>query len=268
MSKINIIKVCIAVVIIILILMLNPFAIVPAGNRGVLTTFGKPKEEIYSEGLHFRIPLVERMNLVNVSIQSSVSEGEAASKDLQIIHAKTLLNYHVEPAKVAYIYVELGNNPESRIISPSIQEAVKAVTARYTAEELISKRTEVREAIVGALHERLERHGLKIDEFSIINFNFSHSFNEAIEAKTTAEQLKLKAERDLQRIQVEAQQKIATAKAEAESLAAQRMQITPELIELRKVQNEASAIEKWNGALPMYSGGAMPFLNLTKIQQQ
>ncbi len=145
-----------------------------------------------------------------------------------------------------------------------MQEAIKAITAKYTAEELISKRIEVRNDIIIALKEKLDRHGIKIDEFSILNFDFSKSFNDAIEAKTTAEQLKLKAERDLQRIQVEGQQKIVSAKAEAEGLAAQRQQITPELLELRKIENERAAIEKWNGELPTYTGSTMPMLNLNK----
>ena len=97
---------------------------------------------------------------------------------------------------------------------------------------------------------------------AIVNFNFSRSFNDAIEAKTTAEQLKLKAERDLQRIEVEAKQRVAQAKAEAESLAVQRQQVTPELIQLRQMENQRMAIEKWDGKLPNVSGGAVPFINV------
>lgn len=95
------------------------------------------------------------------------------------------------------------------------------------------------------LKERLSRHGIIVDEFSILNFAFSKSFNEAIEAKTTAEHLKLKAERDVQRIRVEAEQKVASAKAEAQALSLQRQQVTSELIRLREVENQTRAIEKW-----------------------
>lgn len=248
----------------ILLLWITPFSIVRPGYRGVVTTFGNPKEMVYSEGLHFVMPISQTMHFVDVSIQKSQAPSDAASKDLQTVHAETLLNYHVNPESVVSVFVNLNNEAEERIVKPSLQEAVKAVTAKYTAEELISKRIDVRNDIVATLTERLDRHGLKIDEFSILNFNFSKSFNEAIEAKTTAEQLKLKAERDLQRIQVEGQQKIVSAKAEAEGLAAQRQQITPELLELRKVENERLAIEKWNGALPTYTGNQMPFLNINK----
>lgn len=249
-------------VVVLLMVTLAPFGTVPAGYRGVMTTFGSPSSEVLSEGIHFRVPLAQKLNLVNVSIQKGEGDGDAASRDLQTVHTRIALNYHVKPEAAVSVFRDLGNEPGTRIIIPSVQEAVKAVTARFTAEELIAKRTDVRDEIVTQLRERLARHGVVVDEFSIVNFNFSHSFNEAIEAKTTAEQLKLKAERDLQRIEVEAKQRVVQAKAEAESLAVQRQQITPELIQLRQMENQRMAIDKWDGKLPNVSGGAVPFINV------
>jgi regulator of protease activity HflC (stomatin/prohibitin superfamily) len=251
------------ILILVLIWLLAPFASVPAGHRGVMTTFGNPSNNVLSEGIHFRIPIAQTLNLVNVSIQKGEVEGDAASRDLQTVHTRVALNYHVKPEAAVAVFRDLGNEPGERIIIPSVQEAVKAVTARFTAEELIAKRTDIRDQIVTLLKERLSRHGIGVDEFSIVNFNFSKSFNDAIEAKTTAEQLKLKAERDLQRIEVEARQKVTQAKAEAEALAAQRQQVTPELIRLREMENQRMAIEKWDGRLPNVSGGAVPFVNIT-----
>lgn len=241
---------------------LAPFATVPAGHRGVMTTFGNPSNDVLSEGIHFRVPIAQKLNLVNVSIQKGEGEGDAASRDLQTVHTRIALNYHVKPEAAVSVFRDLGNEPGQRIIIPSVQEAVKAVTARFTAEELIAKRTDVRDQIIAQLRERLARHGVVVDEFSIVNFNFSKSFNDAIEAKTTAEQLKLKAERDLQRIEVEAKQRVAQARAEAESLAVQRQQVTPELIRLREMENQRLAIEKWDGKLPNVAGGALPFINV------
>lgn len=243
----------------------GPFAVVPSGNRGVLTTFGKVDLTVYSEGIHWRWPIAQKMHLVDVRIQKGEGEGEAASKDLQEVHTKVAVNFHLKPERVADIFRNVGNLDavESRLILPAVQEAVKASTARYTAEELITKRPDVRDAIRGALIERLAKHDVVIDEFSIVNFQFSKSFNEAIEAKTTAEQLKLKAERDLQRIKVEAEQKIASAEAEAKSLAMQKQQVTGELLRLREVENQRRAIEKWDGRLPTYiAGGAIPFIQV------
>jgi regulator of protease activity HflC (stomatin/prohibitin superfamily) len=254
------------VALLILMVALAPFGTVPAGHRGVMTTFGSPSSEVLSEGIHFRIPLAQKLNLVNVSIQKGEGDGDAASRDLQTVHTRVALNYHVRPEAAMTVFRDLGNEPGTRIIIPSVQEAVKAVTARFTAEELIAKRTDVRDQIVAQLRERLARHGIVVDEFSIVNFNFSRSFNDAIEAKTTAEQLKLKAERDLQRIEVEAKQRVAQAKAEAESLAVQRQQVTPELIRLREMENQRQAIDKWDGKLPNVAGGAIPFINVSNAK--
>jgi regulator of protease activity HflC (stomatin/prohibitin superfamily) len=175
------------------------------------------------------------------------------------------VNYHLRPERVAQAFREVGDlrDVEMRLILPAVHEAVKASTARYTAEELITKRPEVRDAIRATLNERLGKHYVAVDEFSIVSFNFSKSFNDAIEAKTTAEQLKLKAERDLQRIRVEADQRVASAEAEAKALALQKQEVTAELLRLREVENQRRAIERWDGRLPSYvAGGSVPFLQV------
>ena len=254
---------------------LSPVATVPNGHRGVMLTFGKAGEEPLGEGLHFRVPLAQTLYRMPVQVQRSETQSDAASRDLQRVHTTVVLNYHVQASEAVRVYRELGafENVEPRIIDPAIQEAMKAVTARFTAEQLITKRPEVSAAIRDAIDDRLARHGLAVDEFSITNFRFSESFDHAIEAKTVAEQQKLKAERDLERIKVEAEQRIAQARAEAESqklsaeaqaqaLKIQREAITPELIELRRVEAQLRAIEKWNGQMPNVTAGAVPFLSV------
>lgn len=256
----------IAGVILALILLswLNPFVVINAGHRGVQTTFGKVQQTVLEEGLHFRIPIVQQVREINVQIQKAEGDGDAASRDLQQVHTKIALNFHLIPNRVAETFQNVGDldSVGDRIIVPAVQEAFKATTAKYTAEELISKRPEVRDQISQFMKDRLQRHGIAIDEFSIVNFRFSESFNQAIEAKTTAEQLKLKAERDLDRIKVEAEQKIASAKAEAESLRLQKQEITPDLLRLREIENQRLALEKWNGQLPQVTGGSIPLVNL------
>lgn len=250
----------------VLISYLSPFVVIDAGHRGVITNFGAVQKNILGEGLHFKIPIVQSVHEVNVQIQKGEGDGDAASKDLQQVHAKIAINFHLIPERVAETYQSIGNLDRvgDRIIIPSVQEAVKAVTANYTAEQLISERKEVRDKISNFLQERLNRHGIQIDEFSIVNFAFSRSFNDAIEAKTTAEQLKLKAERDLERIRVEAEQRVASAKAEAESLRLQKQEVTPELLKLREIETQIKAIEKWDGHLPNVTGGALPFIDVSK----
>jgi regulator of protease activity HflC (stomatin/prohibitin superfamily) len=228
-----------------------------------MTTFGKISPEAYSEGIHLRIPLVQTMNLIDVRIQKGEGSGEAASKDLQSIRTSVAVNYHIRPEATVSVFRDFGKEIEYRLVLPAVQEAVKAATAQYTAEELITRRPEVRGKIRDYLNERIGRFGVVVDEFSITDFKFSKSFDEAVEAKITAEQNKLKAERDLQRIEVEAQQKIASAKAEAEALRLQRMEITPDLLKLRQTENDKRAIEKWDGRLPQtVLGGAVPFVNV------
>ncbi|MDE2595147.1 MAG: prohibitin family protein [Burkholderiales bacterium] len=247
--------------------LLSPIVIISAGERGVMTTFGKPDELVFQPGIHFRIPLAQTMHMMDVRIQKGEGEGDAASRDLQSVHTKIAINYHLDPKQVVNVFTGIGPSTEiaaDRIIIPAAQEAVKAVTARFTAEELISRRTEVRDAIGSLLRQKMERHGLTLDEFAIVNFAFSRSFAEAIEAKVKAEQEKLKAERDLQRIEVEAKQKVASAKAEADALALQRQQITSDLLALRRIENEREAIRKWDGKLPQMTGGAVPFVHVDK----
>jgi regulator of protease activity HflC (stomatin/prohibitin superfamily) len=252
-------------VVLVLLWLLAPVAIVPTGYRGVMTTFGRADDESLDPGIHFRAPLVSQVHLMDVRIQKGEADGDAASRDLQQVHTHIAINYHLDPVHAVSAFRDIGPTTDvaaDRIIVPAVQESVKAVTARFTAEELITRRTEVRDAIGGLLREKMTRHGLLLDEFAIVNFQFSKSFAEAIEAKVKAEQDKLKAERDLQRIEVEAQQKIASAKAEAEALALQKAQVTSELLTLRRIENEREAIRKWDGRLPTTTGGAVPFINL------
>lgn len=198
-----------ALVVIIALAMFAPIAIVPFGRRGVMTTFDNPSDTVYDQGAHFRMPFAQKMNLVDVTILKGEGDGEAASKDIQVVHTKIALNYHVAPKQVVSVFRDLGNEPGQRIIVPALQEAAKAVTAGFTAE-----------------------------------------------------QLRLKAERDLQRIRVEAKQKVASTKAEDESMPLQRQQVAPEMIRLREVENNAKAIEKWDGKLPNHTGGPVPFIGV------
>lgn len=244
---------------------MNPVSVISAGERGVKTTFGKPDDEVYGPGIHFKIPLAQRMHVMDVRIQKGEGEGNAASRDLQSVHTRIAINYHLDPTRVVDVFRNIGPTTDiaaERIIIPAVQEAVKAITARFTAEELITRRTEVRNEIGELLKEKMRRHGLVLDEFAIVDFAFSRAFSEAIEAKVRAEQEKLKAERDLLRIEVEAKQKVTSARAEAEALALQRQQITADLLALRRVENEREAIRKWDGKLPNVTSGAVPFINV------
>ena len=269
MKKAPLRLVLIIVAILVFFLFLSPFVQVGAGERGVVLNFGAVQDAVLNEGLHFRVPIMQRVAIMDVKVQKAVTDAAAASSDLQDVTSSVALNYHVMPDKANVVYQTVGVEFKERIIDPAIQEVMKAVTAQYTAEELITKRPTVSEAMRAALAERLLAYSIAVDTFSIVSFSFSKVFTEAIEAKQTAEQLALKSKRDLDRIRIEAEQTITAAKAEAEALRLQKANISLDLIELRKIEANLKAIEKWNGILPQVTGGgAVPFIGVGEIQKR
>jgi prohibitin 2 len=261
--------VLIIVAILLFFLILSPFVQVGAGERGVVLNFGAVQDEVLNEGLHFRMPIMQRVAIMDVKVQKAVTDATSASADLQDVTSSVALNYHVVPDKANVVYQTIGIEFKERIIDPAIQEVMKAVSARYTAEELITKRAAVSEAMRANLAERLLPNNIAVDAVSIVAFSFSKVFTEAIESKQTAEQLALKAKRDLDRIKIEAEQTITAAKAEAEALRLQKANISLDLIELRKIEANLKAIEKWNGILPQVTGaGAVPFIGVGDIQKR
>ena len=273
----NKIKPYLLIVLGIFILMtLNPFVIIGAGERGVVLKFGAVEDRIMQEGLNLRVPIMESVVKVDVKTQKYEAHASAASKDLQIVTTQIALNYHIDPSGVNWLFQNIGPGYRERIIDPAIQEAVKAATAQYTAEELITKRAIVRDVMKTNLGEKLgdlSDGNIIVNELNIVDFDFSDEFNRAIEQKVTAEQLALKAERDLDRIKIEAEQRVTqaraeadalllTAKAQAEALKLQKLEVTPELTQFK-------AIERWDGKMPVYWGGdALPFINIGSKQKQ
>jgi len=242
----------------ILLLLLSAVGIVPAGYRGVVLRLGAVTDRILPEGVYVVIPAIEKVELMDVQIHAYSVDCESASKDLQDVKTIITLNYSLIPEKVARVYQTLRKEYETRIIQPAVQESVKAATAQFDAERLIVERPIVKEKIESLITDRLQEHGIKVDTISITDFKFSAEFSKAIEAKVTASQLALKAERDLARVKMEAQQKITSAQAEAEALRLQKQQVTPELIELRRIEAQMKALDKWNGKLPDIITGTAP----------
>lgn len=245
------------IMLIVFIFLSSAVGTIGAGERGVLLQFGAVQDNVLEEGLYFKIPFAQKVIKMDVKVQKDQVSATAASKDLQMVSSDIALNYHLIPSEVNSVWQEVGRDYNLRVISPAIQEAVKATTAKFTAEELITRREEVKEDIKLNLTNRLITRGIFVDDFNIINFDFSSSFNEAIEQKVTAEQLKLKAERDLERIEIEKAQMIMTAQGKAEAIRIEANALTqnPQVIQLRW-------IEKWNGLVPTYWGEATPFIGL------
>ena len=256
-------------VILVVFVFFRPWVQIGPGERGILLNFGAVQKDVLGEGLHLRIPVMQQIVLMDVKVQKATTDAAAASSNLQDVSSTVAINYHIVPSKANIVYQSIGIEFKERIIDPAVQEVVKAVTARYTAEELITKRSAVSNAMRSTLTERLLAHNIAVDAFSIVGFSFSKIFMEAIESKQTAEQLAMKAQRDLERIKIEAEQKITAARAEAESLRLQKANISLDLIELRKVEANIMAINKWNGILPQVTGaGAVPFIGVGDLQKK
>jgi prohibitin 2 len=257
-SKLRFVPITLIAVFVILFLAASSLAFVGAGERGVLLTWGKVEPNVLGEGLHFKMPIAQSVTNIDVKTQRFSGGASAASKDLQIVSTDIVLNYHLVADDVNDIYQNVGNlkSVEDKVIDPTIQESVKASTALFNAEELITQRPVVKEKIKEILIDRLTQRGIVVEDISITNFEFSPEFSNAIEQKQVAEQEALKAERILQRITIEAQQareaaagradaRLIEAKAEAEAINIQgeALRANGEVLQLRQ-------IEKWDGILP------------------
>ena len=239
----------------------SAFTIISAGHEGVQTTLGQVNMQSLNEGLHFINP-VSNVSEVSVRVEKAdLKNANAGTKDLQVVHTDIVVNYRLDGAKVAHMYKESGLDLTDKILMPAVSESFKAVTAHYDSEELITKRDEVSRAIHEALQSKVSKYGLIVSEISLVNFGFSAEYQAAIERKVIATQQKLKAEQDLSRIVIEADQRIAKAKGEAESIRIQAQAIQSQG---GKDYVQLQAIARWDGKLPTYMMGnsAMPMINL------
>ena len=239
---------------------------VPSGYRGVLLTWGKVEDRILQEGLNFKIPFSQSVVLMNVQIQKTESVESTATKDLQEVSTTVAVNYRLDPLYVNEIYKELRQDYVNRVIKPNIEESLKATTAMFRAEELITKRSVVKQTFDSILEERLSKFHIQVVAVSLTDFQFSESFSAAIEAKVTAEQQALVAKNELERIRYEAQQQIIQAEAEKNAtirraegeavskiIAANATARTIEIItaQLTDEYLEYLLVEKWDGRLPL-----------------
>ena len=252
------------VVIAVVAVLAGALGTVAAGQRGVLLRFQAPTGAIKEEGLYYKIPFVEQVILMSTQIQKYTAPASSSSKDLQVVTTEVTLNYQLDAASVVKIYTDMRRDYEDRIIQPYIQEAVKSSTANYDAEELITQRPRVKDELQNLIAERVKPLGIDVVQLSITDFQFSPAFQESIEAKVRAVQQALEAENALKRVEFEAQQEITRAKAEAEGLRLQKQQITAQLLELRQIEVQRTAVEKWNGVMPsvVTSGGPVPMFDV------
>lgn len=246
-----------------LIVFFNSFTAVPTGFVGIKTTFGKVSDSVIEEGLNLKIPFVQKIVLIDCRTQKAEVSCSTASKDLQEVYLNVAINYNVTKGTAQKLYKEVGVNYSSIIISPSLLESVKSITAQYTAEELITKRSEVSDKMEELLKSKIENRGFDVVDFNITDLNFSAVYNQAIENKQVAEQEAKQAQYELEKSKIENERKIAEAQANAQVMQAQNASITENALKLKELEVQQQFIEKWNGTLPStLSGDAMPFLNI------
>lgn len=248
-KKLRGIIITVVIVVAALILIGSSVTIVPAGSKGILLNMGAVSGRVLDEGVSLRIPFVQNVKIIDVRMQKFESTANAsASKDLQSINSNIAVNYRVDSTAVDKLYKNIGMNYEATVVSPAISECMKAVTAQYTAEELITKRSEVSANMKEFLQTKLQDKYIVVDSFNVISFDFSDAFNKAIEEKQIAEQNAQKAKYDLDRIKTEADQAITKAQGEAEAMRLKNQELTENIILLEY-------INKWDGKMPTYYGG-------------
>lgn len=255
---------------------------VDAGQEAVVLTWGKVNPVAVEPGIHVKWPIAQSVVRYDVKTAKYETSAAAASKDLQDVSTTITVNYHIAQGSVPTIHNEIGADYGTKLIQPMVQDSVKAATAQFTAEELITKRPVVREKIVEGLRARLDSRGIIVEDISITNFAFSAQFTAAIEAKVTADQNAQTELNRLKTVEYQAQQKVAQAQgerdaaiaiaegqanatllvatAEAEKIRLQNQELakSPQYVELIKWQ-------RWDGHLPpfmMGGGSSTPIINI------
>ena len=249
-------------VVLIGVLGVNSFATVPVGSTGILLTMGKVEDSALSEGIHLKLPFVQRIISIDNRVKKLELSTEAFSKDIQTVSATLAVNYRLQTDKTFSIYKTTGLSYEDNLIVPATHEVLKSVCAQYTAEELISKRAESSDKMRDELDAKLSDIGISITDFS-------DEFISAVESKQVAEQLKKKAatENETAIAQAEREKQVAIKQSEAEAesvrIAAQaqadavKLAADAEAYRLQKVNEQLSEktiantlAERWDGKLP------------------
>ena len=246
---------------------------VDAGNLGVVTKWGEIQDVALQEGIHFRTPVKTQIINISTRVHKMEASATASSKDLQVVSTKIALNYRLDASRIVEIFRNIGTRfvVENTIIDPALQESLKKATAQYTAEELITKRQQVKETLGESIRKTLAKSDVLVTELSITDFQFDAQYQQAVEAKQVAEQRALTARNDLARIRVEAEQAeakaqgqanamLARAEAEAKAQELLRKTISPEIVYLR-------AVEKWDGKQPVVVGEGGAILDLGQIKK-
>ena len=244
--------------------------VVEAGQTGVVLTFGKVSPVVLQEGFHLKIPFAQNVVMINNRIVKTEVTTEAFSKDLQTVSTVIAVNYHVNKSASAEIYKEVGLGFEDVLVTPAINEVLKAVTANYTAQQLVSSRGDVSVLLDENLNTKLNEYGIMVDDLNIINWDFSEEYITAIEAKQVAEQNLIKTRTEQEQALViantEAQKQIIAAQAEADKIKlladATASSNTTIASSLTDILIRYETLQKWDGQLPQVTNGSNTLVDI------
>lgn len=242
-----------------ILLLFGSFTTVNSGEIGLKVRFGKITNTPISEGINWKIPGIEKIVKVNVKVRKYENEAalSTSSKDLQIINNIVInVNYQIDNTKAVSLYKNVGNNYEDVVITPAIQESVRSIISQYTAEELVTKRSEIANAINDNLNQKLNSYGINVLSTAIKNFDFSAEYNAAIEKKAVAEQNVLTAQQELEKTKIDAEAKKVKAQGDADANIVLEKTLTKDVL-LQQF------IEKWDGKLSTVSGNENGFINIS-----
>lgn len=261
------------VIVIVIAVAASTITIVRPGHTGVIVTLGKVEEGVLQEGIHVKIPFVQSVVMIDNRITKLEVDTEAFSSDLQTVETTLAINYRVDPAKSYSIYKNIGDDYANVLVTPAVNEVLKATTSQYTAEESVTNRTLISTGLVEGLNKKLNGIGLYVTDVNIVNFEFSEAYITAIEEKQVAQQKLLKAETEKLtaitnaeaeaeavkiRAEADAEARKITAQAEAEANLIISKSLTKDLIDYHTV-------DRWDGKLPTVTGGAGTFIDVGAI---
>lgn len=268
----------------IVLAVLSCVSYVPTGYTGILTTFGRVEDNTLDAGISFHLPWQNVVKMDNRE-QRDAFQLEAFSKDIQQVDLQGSINYNIDKTTAMRLYRDVGTDYVPILINPRIQEDVKIIIAKYTAENLIANRQIMANEIETLLRDELVSKGINVISLAIENIDFTDAFEAAVEAKQVATQ-----ERQRAQTQQEQQTMEATQKAERERIAAQAAADVEKInadarayaikaeaeaqAEANKKINESLTVDlinynqvnRWDGKLPTVTSDTIPILNFNNAE--
>ncbi len=254
----NFVLILVLAILAILVVAINPVAIVGVGERGVKVTLGQVSPQSFTEGIHLVTPFISKIVNMDVKTQKNTYTTSVYTKDIQQAQISYVTNYNLQPQNAHKMYREVGSDYINVILIPVLEGTIKDVIGKWNAQDLVANREKATNEILEKLKSQLTERYIDVTDFQMVEIKYSDVFEKAIESKVTAEQEALKAKNKTVQVQEEARQKLISAEAEAKSMAIRANALTQ-----NKALVQYEAVQKWDGKLPTYTlGNSIPLINM------